>query len=54
MRMSAVTPGDQNTDFAVSLAPHEECTNLHSDPARIEIPTGIACSQEAMKERDGS
>ena len=30
MRISAVTPGDQNTDFAVSLAPHEECTNLTS------------------------
>jgi len=28
MRMSAVTPGDQNTDFGLALAPHKECTNL--------------------------
>jgi len=39
--MSAVTPGDQNTDFAVSLAPHEECTNLNSYSA-----------QDWVKERD--
>ena len=58
IRMSAVTPGDQNTDFALSLAPHEECTNFNSDPAQDSakngLATGIASRQEAMKERDGS
>ena len=59
MRMSAVTPGDQNTDFGLALAPHKECTNLRFraciDPPWNGIATGIASRQEAMmKERDGS
>jgi hypothetical protein len=57
MRMSAVTRGDQNTAFAGSLVPHEQCTNSSADPAqdrhRTALVTPVACTQEAMKERDG-
>ena len=56
MRMSAVTPSDQNTDRTASRAAHEECTSSDPDPAqdreRNGAATGIASSQEATKEQN--
>jgi hypothetical protein len=57
MRMSAVTLGDQNTYLAAVRGPHEECTNLHSDPAQDRklkaSAAAIASCQEAIKETNG-